>query len=371
MVGRASVKNDQRRERLALLLPAHNEELIIASTIRSAMDGGMEKEDIYVVDDDSTDKTREIAVSELPDGHVLTVSRSGKARAVRQAFEYFNIEEQYCWLHIADADSIFCKDYFRIYRRYLNMDDWCAAVGFVQSMGGSWIANYRSFSYTYGQHIFRRIQSWFGIISVLPGPVTCFRTDILNKLDLETESLTEDFDLTIQIHRKRLGRIRFIPEAVNYTQDPRTWKDFYNQTLRWQRGFFQGVRKYKIGLRPRFIDLGIGYQLSESAYYACQFMIIIPLLILATHSLDIPLVLILADYTVICLLALFSAIAVRRPIILATLPYFYPLRIAELLIFFQAFIEVIILRRFKTVPRGWNTEGRRYEVAAGEIEGLK
>lgn len=371
MSGESSAKSNQRKERLALLLPAHNEELIIATTIRSAVAAGMEKADIYVVDDDSSDRTREIAVGELPAGHVLSVTRSGKARAVKQAFDYFELEDKYCWLHVADADSIFCKNYFRIYREYLNMDEWCAAVGFVQSMGGNWIANYRSFSYTYGQHIFRRIQSWFGVISVLPGPVTCFRTDIIKKLNFETESLTEDFDLTVQIHRNHLGRIRFIPEAINYTQDPRTWKDFYSQTLRWQRGFFQGVRKYHLGLRPRMIDLGVGYQLSESVYYLCQFLIILPLLFYVTHSLGAPLMLILADYCMICLLALFSAVAVKRPVILTTLPYFYLLRIAELFIFFQAFVEIIILRRFKTVPRGWETKDRRYSIALNEIKGLE
>lgn len=360
-----------RRERLALLLPAHNEELILATTIQSAITAGMEIDDIYVVDDDSHDKTREIAIKAIGKQNVLSVPRSGKARAVKQAFDFFNLEPQYEWLHVADADSIFCSDYFRIYRTHLDGGQWCAAVGFVQSMGGNWLANYRSFSYTYGQHIFRRIQSWFGIIAVLPGPVTCFRTDIIKKLEFEVESLTEDFDLTMQIHRKHLGRIKFIPEAVNYTQDPRTLKDFYGQTLRWQRGFFQGVRKYRIATRPHFIDLGIGYQLSESVYYFLQFTLILPFLVMVTHSYAATLTLLIADYTAICFLALFSAAAVKRPIILTTLPYYYVLRLLELVIFLQAFVEIIIMRRHSTVPRGWSTEGRRYSVAINEIEAMQ
>lgn len=365
-----TAKQPARRKRLALLLPAHNEELILAATIRSAIAAGMQRRDIYVVDDASHDKTREIALQEVGPGNVLSVPRSGKARAVKLAFDFFGLERRYDWLHVTDADSIFCPDYFHIYRAHLDEEQWCAAVGFVQSMGGNWLANYRSFSYTYGQHIFRRIQSWFGIIAVLPGPVTCFRTDIIKKFDFDMESLTEDFDLTMQIHRKRLGRIKFIPEAVNYTQDPRTLKDFYSQTLRWQRGFFQGVRKYRIAGRPHLIDLGIGYQLSESVYYFFQFTLVLPFLALATHGFGASLALLLADYTAICFLALFSAAAVKRPIILTTLPYFYVLRLLELVIFSQAFVEIIILRRFATVPRGWETAGRRYGVTVSEIEGM-
>src|SRR5690606_9438733 len=91
---------------LVLLLPAHNEELIIAATIRSAIAAGQDSEDIYVVNDSSTDRTEAIATQMLGADHVLSVERSGKALAVKQAIAHFSLEERYEWLHIADADSI-------------------------------------------------------------------------------------------------------------------------------------------------------------------------------------------------------------------------------------------------------------------------
>ncbi len=351
-----------RRQRLALLLPGHNEELILATTIRSAIAAGLAARDIYVVDDDSNDKTRAIALEMLGEENVLTVSRSGKAGAVYQAISHFSITKKYVWLHVADADSIFCKDYFRIYKKHLNGHKWVAAVGFVQSMPGNWISIYRSFSYTYGQHIFRRIQSWVGAIAVLPGPVTCFKTDIIKELNFTTESLTEDFDLTLQIHRKHLGKIRFIPEAVNFTQDPRTLHDFIMQTLRWQRGFFQGLRKYRVCLRPHMIDFGVGYQMGETIYYFIQMLIILPIIIIVTQSLKTPIAIVSADFIAIIVLAFFSAYVSRRPRILLALSYFYVLRFLELAIFVWAFFEVIVFQRYKTVGHGWQTEGRRYEI---------
>lgn len=362
---------NRRKRRLALLLPGHNEELIIEATIKSAIAAGLSVRDIYVVDDCSDDHTREIALKHLRADHVLTVPRSGKARAVIRAIHHFHIEEKYTWVHIADADSVFCADYFKIYKRHLDAKKYAAAVGFVQSMRGNWIATYRSFSYTYGQHIFRRLQSWLGVISVLPGPVTCFRTDIIRKLDFAAESLTEDFDLTLQIHRKKLGRIRFIPEAVNFTQDPRTIKDFYMQTLRWQRGFFQGVRKYRIGLRPHMIDVGVGYQMSESFYYLAQLFILTPLLVITTQSWLLSGGVLLADYVAVAVLAIFSAITARRPAILLSLLYFYALRTLELFVFIQAFVEVIILQKHKVVRRGWDTEGRRFKLQNNDVGALR
>lgn len=370
MSGHEEKLRNPKRRRLALILPGHNEELIIATTIRSAVAAGLSIKDIYVVDDASSDATRRIALRYLPTSHVLTVERSGKARAVKQAIEKFAITRRYVWVHIADADSVFCPNYFRIYQKHLDAKEHVAAVGFVQSMRGNWIATYRSFSYTYGQHIFRRLQSWLGVISVLPGPVTCFQTDIIEKFDFDSQSLTEDFDLTLQIHRKKLGHIRFIPEAVNYTQDPRTLKDFCLQTLRWQRGFFQGVRKYRIGLRLHPIDMGIGYQVGESVYYMLLLLVITPLLFITTHSWAASGGVLLADFSAIVVLAAFSAIVARRPIIMVSLTYFYVLRAIELFIFIEAFVEVIILRRHRTTITGWKTEGRRFELNMEDMKSL-
>jgi len=360
-----------RRRKLALILPGHNEELIIGATIDSAVAAGLSISDIYVVDDASTDKTRRIAVSKLSRKNVLTVKRSGKARAVSKAIKRFKIVQRYTWVHVADADSIFCPEYFRIYRRHLNMRQYSAAVGFVQSMRGNWIAIYRSFSYTYGQHIFRRIQSWFGMIAVLPGPVTCFKCDIIPQLNFQSGSLTEDFDLTLQIHRKHLGRIRFIPEAVNFTQDPRTVHDFYAQTLRWQRGFFQGLRTYHIGLRPQLVDVGVAYQMSESTIYLFQLLILTPLLLMTPNTHGVLFLVLVGDYIAVSCLAIFSALAAKRPSILLALAYFYVLRFVELAGFVQSFIEIFILRKFRTTTLGWRTEGRRYAVHSQDIQNLQ
>jgi cellulose synthase/poly-beta-1,6-N-acetylglucosamine synthase-like glycosyltransferase len=200
------------------------------------------------------------------------------------------------------------------------------------------------------------------MISVFPGPITCFRTAIIKDLDFNVDSLTEDFDITLQVHRKKLGKIMFIPEAVNYTQDPQTLKDFCKQTARWQRGFFQGVVKYRIGIKPQAIDFSIGLQLLEMAFYLFQMFILVPLVILTTGKwIVIPVILIL-DFFIVSLLAFFSALAIRRLSALASLPYFYFLRWLELSIFCMAFVEVVILRRFKQTSKGWSTEGRRYAL---------
>lgn len=357
-----------RRRKLALLLPGHNEELIIAATIKSAVAAGQALEDIYVVDDNSSDRTAIEAHRLLPVTNVLSVGRSGKAMAVQKAIKYFDLESKYVWLHVADADSIFGADYFRIYKKALDAKKYSVAVGFVQSLRGNWIAKYRAFSYTYGQHIFRRLQAWLGMITVFPGPITTFKTDIIKDLDFVSDSPTEDFDLTLQVHRKHLGGIKFIPKAVNYTQDPQTLGDFIKQNQRWQRGFFQGVVKYRIGSKFERIDLSIIYQMMDVFLYMFQLLVVMPMVILQTHNFMVLPTMLAIDFGLISLLAIFASVMVKRLSILAALPSFYLLRWVELSVFLAAFVEVVILHKHGEKRVGWDVKGRRYALSAEALK---
>ncbi|MDN5275672.1 MAG: hypothetical protein JWN33_321 [Candidatus Saccharibacteria bacterium] len=359
-----TVPTIKNRQQLVLLLPAHNEELIIAETIRSAIAAGQKKRDIYVVNDSSTDKTREIATNLLGEDHVLNVERSGKAMAVKQAIDHFKLEDRYDWLHVADADSIFSSDYFRHYRKNLDPAKYAVAVGFVQSLRGNWISTYRALSYTYSQQVTRRIQAKLGMISVFPGPITCFRTDILKDLEFEANTLTEDFDITLQVHRKKLGKILYIPKAVNYTQDPQTLSDFIKQNLRWQRGFFQGVTKYRIGSRLQKIDLSLSFSIFQTILFFFQVLVLIPMLIVMTGNWWIIPILIALDLIINGAIAIFASIAAKRWNLIGALPYFYFLRYVEIAVYVVAFVEVVILGKFKSEVKGWSTDGRRYKVSA-------
>jgi cellulose synthase/poly-beta-1,6-N-acetylglucosamine synthase-like glycosyltransferase len=352
-----------RKKQLVLLLPAHNEELIIAETIRSAVAAGQSKRDIYVVNDNSSDKTEEIAVKLLGKDNVLTVERSGKALAVKKAIDTFDLERRYTWLHIADADSIFSQDYFRHYRKKLDPKKYAVAVGFVQSLRGNWISTYRALTYTYSQQVTRRVQSHLGMISVFPGPITCFRTDIIKDLEFGGASLTEDFDITLQVHRKKLGKIVYIPKAVNFTQDPQTLADFCKQNMRWQRGFFQGVKKYGIGLHGQRIDASLGFQMLQTLVFLLLVFVWFPYVIAVTGNWLIIPVAIAADIIMNGFIAIFASAAAKRWMLIGALPYFYFLRWIEIGIYVTAFVEVMILKRFQDEVIGWSTAGRRYQLS--------
>jgi hypothetical protein len=56
----------EKKTMLALLISAHNEELVLKNTIQSAINAGCAAEHIYVVDDNSSDSTSKVARSIIP-----------------------------------------------------------------------------------------------------------------------------------------------------------------------------------------------------------------------------------------------------------------------------------------------------------------
>jgi cellulose synthase/poly-beta-1,6-N-acetylglucosamine synthase-like glycosyltransferase len=252
-----------RKKSLALLIPAHNEQLVIAGTIRSAIRAGQPREDIYVVSDGSSDWTADLA-------------------------------------------------------------------------------------------------------RLLLGATCILRTDILDKLDFTRPSLTEDMDLTLQIHRQKLGKIVYIPQVRAFTQDPKDFGDYFRQVLRWYRGGWQVMQRHHVGLRPRRIDAYMSWMILQEIVLLLE-VTLLPLLSWWSQNYGPMALLFLYDLAAVFAVTLWAAILNRRPDIIRAFPLFYFLRLVNLIAFFKAWFEVVILRKFSSNAPGWSTDGRRYVIEPSAV----
>jgi cellulose synthase/poly-beta-1,6-N-acetylglucosamine synthase-like glycosyltransferase len=337
---------------IALLIPAHNEELVLLDTIMGAKAAGIDPVDIFVVDDSSDDNTFELARLALGATNVLHVERSGKARALRQAIDHFELEQRYQWLQIIDADSFFSPDYFDQIKQYF-APDVAAICGQVRSLRRNWITSYRAYEYTVFQDFYKTLQNKFGLVTVMPGPATCFNTKILKDLQFSNDTLTEDFDMTLQIHRNRLGRIVYVAKAHSWTQDPPTLPIYIRQITRWYQGYFQVIKKHRIGSRLRPIDLLLLLLTLDGIFYCIQLLIMAGIFLLGQNHVALS-TLIATDFVTIGVLALYAAIRMRRVDVLAPLPYFYILRLVCVGLFIWAAVKILCLP--KSIKGGsWNT----------------
>lgn len=352
-------KRQGAKPMLALLIAAHDEELVIEQTIRSAIKAGQAAKHIYVVDDNSTDDTSMIAIGILGEANVIRVGRSGKGLALTKAAKHFDLSNRYKWIHIADADGGFVQGYFKIMRTTLN-PKYAAATGYVRSLPSGSVGQYRVFEYTLGQELHRRFQALVHTVPVIPGPTSVFRADVFAKVNFANRSMTEDFDVTMQIHRQKLGRIQYIPKAVAYTQDPRNMRDFAKQITRWNRGMMQSITNHRIGRRFNRIDAYLSWQIIQNFMFLLSYTVILPLACIKFHSPNTFALAFLTDFALMLTLTVLTALKAGRRDIISAFPQIYLYRFITLMVFMRAFTEIVILHKFKTSEGIWNTAGRRY-----------
>ena len=347
---------------LALIISAHNEEMVLRDTVTSAIEQGQDPKDIYIVADASADETMAIAIELVGIMNCISATKRSKARALKFGVEVFDIIRRYKWIHIADADGTFGEDYFKILRGELS-DKYAAATGYIRSRPGSYVSAFRVLEYTWGMEVTRRTQSWLRSISVIPGPSSIFRADVFARLDWEAPSVAEDFDVTLQIHRKKLGPIQFIPIVKANTQDPYTFDDYVKQISRWSMGTFQSMYRHRIGTKAQMIDLYLVVQVLQSLAFVSLFFIVLPAAALITRKPEIVAFAFVYDIVLTLALSLGTALRAKRIDVLTNFPLVYGMKWVQALITFKYFTYIYLLGRCLDEVN-WSHKVARYKQSS-------
>ena len=271
---------------IAVVIPAHNEELVIKACIR-ALKQSIDKKQIYVASDGSTDKTYIKARSEQV--KVVDINPGiGKAKALVHTIKKFNLFKKYKFIFIVDADTKIDK-YFATRALGLFEDkeikvifgtariNWPSHI--IPRLGLYFVA-YRERLNRMLQFFFMYGQTWkhTNVPYVIPGFATIYRSKTLKKLKIDTPGiLIEDFNLAFQFHRKKLGKIGYSPTLVGWDQHPDNLIDYWKQVRRWNIGFFQTIKKN--GIWPSFFWLSLGIFIFEVTLHAI-FLLFLPFLAL-------------------------------------------------------------------------------------------
>ena len=92
-----------RKEDLAVLFPAHNEEMVIEDSLQM-LKKSLSADQIYVVSDGSVDRTYDLARKQGCHA-VQIMPGQGKAKALVYLLKYFNLYQKYKLIFIVDADT--------------------------------------------------------------------------------------------------------------------------------------------------------------------------------------------------------------------------------------------------------------------------
>jgi poly-beta-1,6-N-acetyl-D-glucosamine synthase len=248
----AAPANRIRPDEVAVVIPAHDEEGGIAKAITSAL-RIVPAANVHVLADGCRDRTAEVAagfgvrVLELSPGR-------GKAGALEAAIDHFDIIHRFGALLIIDADTEVDADYLTNGLPMLDDPGYAAVAGFVRSpwrpqghtLIGRLLISYRGRLWVIMQ-LMRYGQSWryINVTPIVPGFASMYRTSVLPRMDLNPPGLIiEDFNMTFELHHKRLGKIAFSPSVHATTEDPDNLPDYYRQVRRWALGLWQTLRRH-------------------------------------------------------------------------------------------------------------------------------
>ncbi|WP_017595221.1 glycosyltransferase [Nocardiopsis potens] len=362
---------------MAVIIPAHNEEPVIDGAIASAL-RLFNRWDIYVVSDSSHDATADIA-AETGVNVLELLSNRGKAGAIEAVITEFDLTENYDAVLILDADTELDERYVEGARRQLSEQGVAAVAGFVvaewkpqeRTLVGRLISAYRDRLYWMLQYLMRFGQTWrfTSVTFIVPGFASVYRSDVLKRLDINPKGLViEDFNMTFEVHHKRLGRISMRPDTRAYCQDPFTMRDYVKQVRRWTLGFWQTVRRH--GVWPSLFWFALFFYILEVllvavlliatvllgvfmlvpeltggavlglGFYAAGYDAVEAVLPLATIAVG----LFIPDYVLTCVMATIR----RRPSYLVYGLFFLPMRVID------SFLTL------RTIPQAWtaSSDGR-------------
>lgn len=302
-VGSSELYAGKRRSRLhselagdhyvpvSLIVPAYNEGVTIASTIRSLLALDYSLYEIIVVDDGSSDDTAQtvidtfdlhaverpvqrrigcqpaLALYENGSGGVpitlVKKQNGGKADALNMGINV----SHYPYFLCIDADSVLQHDSLeKIVRPVLEDDTVVAVGGAVRPANGAELRDGRLMRYRLPQRLLVAMQvleydrsflasrilfDKFNGNIIISGAFGLFKKSVVIACGgYDHTTMGEDMELCVKLHvfcreYARPYRIRYAADAVCWTQVPERFGDLCKQRRRWHIGLFQSMMKHR------------------------------------------------------------------------------------------------------------------------------
>ena len=234
--------------RFAVVIAARTEETVIGNLIYSLLNQDYPAEllDVYVVPNNCTDFTEAAAAAAGAKILHCLGPVSSKGDALHQAFAQLMPLDYDAFL-VFDADNVLEPDYLA------RMNDAFASGAMVcksQTRAGNPSAS--AVAGCYGLYnvcfelIWNRPRAACGLSAKLVGTGFGFRREVLERLGgWNTSTIAEDAEFAAQCAKAGI-RVSWVPDAVNYDEEPTSFRVSLRQRYRWCSGVMQ-VAKQNVG----------------------------------------------------------------------------------------------------------------------------
>lgn len=252
---------------VSILIPARNEEVVIRNTLKKvrSLDYPGDKLEILVINDGSTDRTGEIIESIAQEDkrvrHIqLPAAEVGRGKS--HALNFGLKQSTHDLIAVYDADNNPEPNSLKLLIiNLISEPSLGAVIGKFRTLNRKRNILTRfinietlSFQWILQAGRFRAFR-----VAILPGTNCVIRKSVLEKCGgWDEDAITEDAELSVRIYQNG-WKIKFVPTAVTWEQEPEKWSTWIRQRTRWVRGNNYVIKKYfrqafRLGNRYLFLE---------------------------------------------------------------------------------------------------------------------
>jgi cellulose synthase/poly-beta-1,6-N-acetylglucosamine synthase-like glycosyltransferase len=229
--------------KFALLIPAHNESSVVGQLLSNLKQLGYPSHlyDIYVICDNCTDNTAEIARNHGAYAYERThKTKRSKGYALQWMFEKLwileSLDRKYDAVAIIDADNLVSSNFLQVMNQKLHKHEVIQAYLDTKNPHDTWITKSFAYSFWLSSRNLQLSRESLNLSGQLGGTGMVISTQVLKELGWETDSLTEDLEFTSRYILHSGKRVAFAHEAKIYDEKPLSFKASWSQRLRWTIG---------------------------------------------------------------------------------------------------------------------------------------
>jgi cellulose synthase/poly-beta-1,6-N-acetylglucosamine synthase-like glycosyltransferase len=237
--------------RYAVMICARNEEAVIGQLIASIREQEYPAEliDVHVIADNCTDGTAE--VSRAAGAHVTercNKEKIGKGYALEYLIDSITkggTEWKYDGYVVIDADNLLEKHFIAEFNNA--MKGGCRVVTAYRdskNFADNWLSASYAVWWLREARYLNGARCLLGLSAQVSGTGFAIRGDLLEELGgWHYFTLTEDVEFTFAM-AARGERIGYTPYAILYDEQPTSFKQSWDQRIRWIKGYFQAYARY-------------------------------------------------------------------------------------------------------------------------------
>ncbi len=281
------IKN--KKHKFMMILPAHNESSVIGALIESlqSLDYPKELYDIYVIADNCTDNTAQIA-KDL--GAIVYERFDEKKKTKGFAMQWFlnqKIKENadYDAFCVFDADNVVDKNFLNAMNKKLCQgEEIVQGYRDIKNPADSWISAGYALFYWMMNRFYHLARYNLGLSPLINGTGFMVDFNLIKPTGWDTITLTEDIEFSLKNIAK--GRkLGWATDAIVYDEQPTEFKQSWSQRSRWTVGHLQCMKYYTKDLAEGIIEYRTLMNFDGFLYLMGIPMMIVTFLLLAINTI--------------------------------------------------------------------------------------